>query len=231
MTKDAPGERGSGKEPGVGASLRTFSLRVLAGTVLAALAVALALRWWSNGDRVRPPAGQLAAAPSGAGPRSARGVEVAAAPSPPAGERAGVRRREPPPRELSPPSTPVAREVERRRAAGALSEAHKVLDRCPGGDVRRLAWIDPRAGVVKLVREREDGVTLEEWFDDDGRLREARWQGRTAAGTWGRQLAIEAGGRETGEELAGGVVPDVPPPRLDRRDPTAAFFAGSACAR
>ncbi len=84
---------------------------------------------------------------------------------------------------------------------------------------------------MKLVREREDGVTLEEWFDDDGRLREARWQGRTAAGSWSRRLALDADGRASPEEAAGSAVPDAPPPALDRQDPTAAFFASPACPR
>lgn len=216
MTEDAPGDRGPGREPGVGASLRAFSLRILVGTALATLAVVLALRWWNAGS---------------AGP-------MVTAPSPPAGERAGERRRSaapPPARDAalpdSSPVTPAAREVERRHAAGALSDAQKRFDRCPGGDLRRLAWIDPRSGVVKLVREREDGVTLEEWFDDEGRLREARWQGRTAAGAWSRRLALDAGGRASPEEAAGSAVPDASPPALDRQDPTAAFFSSPACPR
>jgi hypothetical protein len=213
MTSGAPGGSGAEKEPSFGGSLRTFTLRVLLATVLAVAVVLLALRWWG---------------PSGEKPASA----------PPAADRAGPRpgsgaRATPPP---APAASAVAitetgRDVERRRAAGALSEAHKRFARCPGGDLERLAWIDARAGVVKLLRRRDDGVTLEEWFDDEGRLREAVWQGRGAAGSWGRRVALDERGRETAEDLAGGAVPDAPPPALDRGDPTAAFFALPSCGR
>ena len=212
-----PGERGPKKEPGFGSSLWTFSLRVLLATALAALAMVVALRWWGRG-RVRT---------------EGAGSPVVAAPSPPPGERVGERRQRPldaPLPSTSPVSAP-ARDVERRHAAGALSEAHKRFEPCPGGDVRRLAWIDARSGVVKLVRERDDGVTLEEWFDDEGRLREAAWEGHADAARWGRRVTIDADGRETAADLVGGAVPRAPPPSLDRRDPTAAFFSGPNCAR
>lgn len=209
MTDGAPGERRPGKEPGVGDSLRTFSLRVLVATVLAAAAVVVLLRWW--------------------------GAATSKVSVPPAPERTGRAAAAPPraPAALpdTAPATPVAREIERRHAQGALSDAHKQLERCPGGDLRRLAWIDPRFGVVKLVRERDDGATVQEWFDEQGRLREALVRGRTAAGAWGRRVTIGEDGREADEALAGGVVPDAPPPALDRRDPTAAFFSGPNCAR
>lgn len=211
MADGAPGERRPGKEPGVGASLRTFSLRVLVATVLAVIAVVLVLRWWGRSSAPVPPAAE----------RAREGTRAAAAPP-----RAPAALPD-----TAAPATPIAREVERRHAQGALSEAHKQLERCPGGDVRRLAWIDPRYGVVKLVRERDDGVTVEEWFDDEGRLREALVRGRTGAGVWARRITIGEDGREADEALAGGVVPDAPPPALDRRDPTAAFFSGANCVR
>lgn len=210
MADGAPGERRPEKEPGVGASLRTFSLRVLVATVLAVIAVVLVLRWWGRSSAPVPPAAE----------RAREGTRAAAAPP-----------RAPAALPDTAPASPIAREVERRHAQGALSEAHKQLERCPGGDVRRLAWIDPRYGVVKLVRERDDGVTVEEWFDDEGRLREALVRGRTGAGVWAGRITIGEDGREADEALAGGVVPDAPPPALDRRDPTAAFFSGANCVR
>jgi hypothetical protein len=210
MGDGAPGNR----EPGFGASLRTFSLRVLVGTALAVIVAAIALRWWGGRNENAPTSPPPAA--------NARAPVV----SPPAGERTGERRQHPPE-----PLSSTARDIERRHAAGVLSEAQKRFERCPGGDVRKVAWIDASAGVVKLVRERGDGVVLEEWFDDEGRLREAVWQGRTGSGAWGRRITIDPDGREMAEELDAGAVPDAPPPRLDRRDPTAAFFAGPGCGR
>lgn len=204
------GEGKPGGEAGFGAALRSFSLRVLVGTALAAAAVALVLRWWGGAGPAPSPEAPTAAPRAPAAPRPARPAASGAASD-------------------EPPATDVAREVERRRAAGALSEAQKRLDRCPGGDVRRQAWIDPRSGVVKLVRERDDGLLLEEWFDDDGRLREARWRGGAEGRAWGGGLTVDAGGRETATTLVGGAVPDAPPPALDRRDPTAAFFAVPRC--
>jgi hypothetical protein len=123
-----------------------------------------------------------------------------------------------------------AREIERRHAAGELSDAQKRFDPCPGGDVRRTAWIDREQRVRKLLRERADGILVEEWFDDAGRLREALVRGRSASGPWARHLTIGEHGEETVQDASGnGLAPEVPPPALVRRDPAGAFFSGPGC--
>jgi len=130
--------------------------------------------------------------------------------------------------EPAPPVGAVARELERRHAANELSEAQKRFAPCAGGDVRRTAWIDPEQRVRKLVRERADGVLVEEWFDDRGRLREALVHGTSSSGPWARHVVVGEGGEER-VEAAGGLAPDAPPPALVRSDPTRAFFSGPGC--
>jgi len=123
-----------------------------------------------------------------------------------------------------------AREIERRHAAGELSDAQKRFDPCPGGDVRRTAWIDREQRVLKLLRQRADGVLVEEWFDDAGRLREALVRGRSASGPWARHLTIGEHGEQTVQDTSGsGLALEVPPPALVRRDPADAFFSGPGC--
>ena len=96
--------------------------------------------------------------------------------------------------------------------------------------MRRTAWIDREQRVLKLLRERADGVLVEEWFDDAGRLREALVRGRSASGPWARHLTIGEHGEETAQDSSGsGLAPEVPPPALVRRDPAGAFFSGPGC--
>ncbi len=123
-----------------------------------------------------------------------------------------------------------AREIERRHAAGELSDAQKRFEPCPGGDVRRTAWIDRQQRVLKLVRERADGVLVEEWFNEAGRLREALLRGRSASGPWVRHVTIgEDGEEEVQDATSSGLAPEVPLPALVRRDPVTAFFSGPGC--
>jgi hypothetical protein len=130
------------------------------------------------------------------------------------------------------PVTQVARDVERRRAAGELSEAVRRFEPCPGGDRRRAAWIDGAQHVLKLRRELADGSWVEEWFDASGRLREALVHGRAGGAPWTRRVVIgEDGARTTEDEGTAGLAPDTPPPRLVERDPSDAFFAGPGCGR
>ncbi|HEX9287969.1 MAG TPA: zf-HC2 domain-containing protein [Anaeromyxobacteraceae bacterium] len=157
-----------------------------------------------------------------AAPEAYAGPGVAAAPAgPPARMRSGAVA-------PAPSASAVAHDIERRHAANELSEAQKRFDPCPGGDVRRTAWIDREQRVVKLVRERADGMLVEEWFDDRGRLREALVRGTSSNGPWGRHVVVDEGGEER-VEAAGGLAPDAPPPSLVRSDPTRAFFSGAGC--
>jgi len=129
------------------------------------------------------------------------------------------------------PVTPWAREVERRRASGDLAEAQKRFEPCPGGDVRRIAWIDGAQRVLKLVRERADGAVVEEWFDESARLREALVRARAGGGSWTRHVTLGEHGEENSQDASDtGLAPEAPPPPLVRRDPSAAFFSGAGCA-
>jgi hypothetical protein len=133
-----------------------------------------------------------------------------------------------PPRPAA-PITPLAQDIERRHAAGQLSEAQKRYDPCAsgGGDLRRLAWLDERTRIVKLDRERPGGWRVEEWFDEGGRLREAVVHG---PGGWVRRVVVDERGAETSsDEPAGALAPDAPPPPHVRRDPQGTFFAGPGC--
>jgi hypothetical protein len=125
---------------------------------------------------------------------------------------------------------PIAREVERRHVAGELSEAQRRFEPCPGGDVRRTAWIDRQQRVVKLVHDRATGGIAEEWFDDAGRLREAVVRGGAARPSI-RHVVVDERGGETTLDADDGAALDERPPALVRDDPSAAFFAGPGCAR
>jgi len=103
--------------------------------------------------------------------------------------------------------------------------------RGPGGDVRRIAWIDGAQRVLKLVRERADGAVVEEWFDESGRLREALVRARAGGGSWTRHVTLGEHGEENSQDASDtGLAPEAPPPPLVRRDPSAAFFSGAGCA-
>jgi len=119
----------------------------------------------------------------------------------------------------------VAREVERRLAAGELSAAQRRFEPCPGGDLRRTAFVDREQRVRKLVHERDDGAEVLEWFDGEGRLREAVLRGRGAA--WSEHLEVDERGAERVVEASG--PPPAAAPTLVRRDPSGAFFAGPGC--
>ena len=166
-------------------------------------------------DQLRP----QAAAPA------ARGSEARAA-APGRQDRPAQQLRAP-----SGPSSAWAREVERRRAAGELSEAQKRFEPCPGGDVRRTAFIDAEQRILKLVHERGDGFVIEEWFDESGRLREALVRGRAAGRAWSRHISVGANGEEASRDVSeSGLAPETPPPPVVRRDPSRAFFSGPGCA-
>ncbi|HET9599343.1 MAG TPA: hypothetical protein VFP65_27465 [Anaeromyxobacteraceae bacterium] len=128
---------------------------------------------------------------------------------------------------LAPPRTALARDVESRHARGELSDAQKRFPPCPeGGDLRRLAWLDAQGRVRKLERERAGGVLVEEWFDEAGRLAEARLRG---PGGWVQRLEVAPSGEERLEEAAGTPPPSAEAPPLVRRDPAAVFFAPTGC--
>jgi hypothetical protein len=130
------------------------------------------------------------------------------------------------------PTSPIAAAIERRLAEGALQEAVKRFSPCPGGDVRRTAWIDGDS-VVKLAHEKADGTQVEEWFDRDGRLREATVRGRARAAAFTRRVVLDERGAPVLDATApAGVVLDAPMPTLRREDPSAGFFAaGPGCVR
>ena len=202
------------REQTFGRALRVFSGKIAVGTLLAALAVALMVKWRGglHLPPAQPPPAARRSAPAQASP--------AAAPRPRAEGPRGLR-----------PVTDLALAIEERHARGELSDAQKRFDPCPGGDLRRTAWIDRQQRVVKLVRERAGGVRVEAWFDEEGRLAEALVQGQSGGRPWARRITAGQGRGETVEELPGSAVPDAPPPVPDREDPTAAFFGGPGCAR
>lgn len=128
----------------------------------------------------------------------------------------------------------LARDVERRHGAGELSELRKRYPACPGGDVRRTGWIDGAQRVRKLVRDRSDGARIEEWFDEEGRLREALARRGGAGAGWSHHLVVDPDGAERVEVgsssgLAPGITADVPAPSWVRRDPSIALFGGPGC--
>jgi hypothetical protein len=130
------------------------------------------------------------------------------------------------------PTSPIASAIERRLAEGALQEAVKRFPPCPGGDVRRTAWIDGDS-VVKLAHEKADGTQVEEWFDRGGRLREATVRGRAGAAAFTRRVVLDERGAPVLDATSpAGVVLDAPMPPLRREDPSAGFFAaGPGCVR
>ncbi|MFL5261083.1 MAG: hypothetical protein ACJ79L_01585 [Anaeromyxobacteraceae bacterium] len=129
------------------------------------------------------------------------------------------------------PTSPISAAIERRHAEGALQEAVKRFPPCPGGDVRRTAWIDGDS-VVKLAREKADGTQVEEWFDRGGRLREAIVRGRSGAAKFTRRVVLDERGAPVLDATApAGVVLDAPLPPLQREDPSAGFFGGPGCVR
>jgi len=199
-----------------GRALRAFSGKIAVGTLLAALAVFLMVKWRGGLDLPTQPS-----QPARAARRDA--------PAPASPTTAPVPRDEGP-RGLR-PATGRALTIEERHSRGELSEAQKRFDPCPGGDLRRTAWIDREQRVVKLVRERADAVRVDAWFDEEGRLAEALVQGQSGGRPWARRITVGQGGRETVEEVPGSAVPEAPPPVPDREDPTAAFFGGPGCAR
>jgi hypothetical protein len=123
----------------------------------------------------------------------------------------------------------AGRDVDRRHAAGELSEARRKFEPCRGGDVRRVAWIDPQQRVRKLVQIRANGLVLAQWFDEEGRVREALV--RTSAGgrEWTRRVTVDERGRAAVVDAPPGATPDEPPPVLLRGDASSAFFAGPGC--
>ena len=196
------------------AGIGVFATRLAIGTAIAVVVAVVVL--WLIGN------------PSGRGGDDARAQpETANAAAVPRDARAR------PPRtpEASDESAagPIAREIERRHDAGELSEAQRRFEACPGGDLRRVAWIDRQQHVVKMIRHRADGSVVEEWFDETGRLREAAVETTAAGRPWHRRVALDEGGRETVLDVTGGLVPDEPPPPLVRSDPTGAFFSGAGC--
>jgi hypothetical protein len=208
-----PGGRSQGPDTPPGeralAGLGTFSWKIAVGTVLAALLALAALKLMGRGGEERP-----LVAPS------ARGTSGAASPSPveSAAEIAEVA------------ASPVAGEVERRRAAGELQQAVKRFAPCPGGDVRRTAWIDGDR-IVKLARQRADGVAVEEWFDHEGRLREALVRGPSSGAPSSRRLVLDEAGRTLLDAREPPGAAGAAAATLDRQDPSAAFFAGPGCGR
>lgn len=193
------------------AGLGRFSRKLALGTALAAAAAVLVLR--------------LAGRPIDAGREAERQAEGAAA-------RAAASAPVMPPSPSD--ATPVgetAREVERRYAAGELAEAQRRFAPCPGGDLRRVAWIEEQQRVRKLVRHRPGGLVLEEWFDEHGRVREALVRATAGGRSWVRQVTIDERGAETVVRATDGPAPDEPPPALVRGDPTSAFFSGAGCER
>jgi hypothetical protein len=212
-----------GDDEGPLSGLGRFSAMVFGATVVGTAVAAVCLWVYAPaaGDRVSdatravvaPPPRRVAAAPPDAiatpAPRAAGDAASAGgAPLSSAAEEAAS----------------VAREVERRRAAGSLQEAVKRFAACPGGDVRRAAAIDGDR-VVRLEHERADGIVVEEWFDAAGRLREARVRRPAAPASATRRILFDAQGATLLDTARG----DGPPP-LDR-DPARAFFATAGCTK
>jgi hypothetical protein len=113
------------------------------------------------------------------------------------------------------PASPVVEEIERRRAAGELSE----LRRRPGGCVEdRRGFVDsPRSRILLVVERRAGGLVLSRWYDDDGRLR------AVASGGW--SAALDPDGAVSREE--GAVEPVTRAIALEARDPSDALFGAA----
>jgi hypothetical protein len=193
------------------AGLGRFALKVAAGTGLAVAAVLLGLRLWDGGPGGEP--GIPDARPAARGAPAA--PELDPVPLPRAASVA--------------PLGDVARSIERRRDAGELAVAQRRFEPCAGGDLLRVAWFDARQEVLKLERRRADGTAIEEWFDEEGRLREALVRVGSAGGTELRHVGFDASGRLATPEPGAGGERDLP--ALVRGQPGAAFFAGAGCSR
>lgn len=205
------------REQTFGRALGAFSGKIAVGTLLAGLAVFLVVKW--RGGLDLPTTKQ--AQPERSARAQAPGQATAAADPARPGEG---------PHGLG-PATGLARAIEARHARGELSDAQKRFEPCPGGDLRRTAWIDREQRVEKLVRERVDGVRIDAWFDEEGRLAEALVQGQAGGRPWARRITVGQDRREVVDEVPGSAVPEAPPPAPDREDPTAAFFGGPGCVR
>ena len=113
------------------------------------------------------------------------------------------------------PADPVVDAIERRRAAGELSE----LRRRPGGCVEdRRGFVDaPRSKILLVVERRDGGLELLRWYDDDGRLR------AVASGGWSAVLDVE--GAVSREQ--GAVDPATRSIALEARDASDALFGAA----
>jgi hypothetical protein len=123
----------------------------------------------------------------------------------------------------------VVEEAERGRTSGALSMARKRFEPCPGEDVERLAWIDVWSRIVKMTGTRAGpaAVTVEQWFDHEGRLRGVRAT-RAGAGGWSLNALLDERGA-TVQRTATGAAASLEELRLTTRDPSSAFFETPRC--
>lgn len=150
-----------------------------------------------------------------------------------AGELAGGRPPSfPPAAELSEParaSLAIVEETERGHATGAWSVARKRFDPCPGEDVERLAWIDVWSRILKLTGTRAGpaAVTVEQWFDHDGRLRAVRAT-RGGADGYGVVALLDARGTPV-QQGSSGPAPALESLRLTTKNPSSAFFEKPRC--
>jgi hypothetical protein len=76
-------------------------------------------------------------------------------------------------------SQQVMEDVERRLAAGELTEERRQL-RCGGAPVERVALVASGGHVVKVSERRGGATVLEGWYDGAGRLRATRTAGSEA---------------------------------------------------
>ncbi len=194
--------------------LGTFAWKLSLATVVAVAAVALYLL--VRGDRGDVPSGPAPSVSATRGPGSAEAT--------PAARRVAI---------LEPSNdvaeSPVGRDVDRRYAQGELSEARRTFEPCRGGDLRRVAWFDAQQRVRKLIQVRETGMVVEQWFDQDGRLREALVRTTAGGRAFSRRITFDERGHESVVDTPREAVADEPPPSLVHADPTSAFFAGPGC--
>ncbi len=197
--------------------LGTFAWKLSLASVVAVAAVGLYLLIRGDRGEGPPDSGRAASAVS-----ATRGGVPAAATSP--------ARRGPivePSNDVA--ESPVGRDVDRRYAEGQLSEARRTFEPCRGGDLRRVAWFDAQQRVRKLVQVRETGMVVEQWFDEDGRLREALVRTTAGGRAFSRRITVDERGQETVVDTPRDAVADEPPPPLVHGDPSSAFFAGPGC--
>jgi hypothetical protein len=224
------------EHPGAGppdrplSGLGRFAGKILLGTILAVAGVLLVLRAGQGGGaRFAPPPDALAvnerSRPTGSGDPATS----------PAAAEARARARadvyEAAPATSGPAVGDVARDVERRLAAGELSDAQRRFEPCPGGDLRRTAWIDSHQRVRKLERLRSEDLRIEEWFDESGALREALVRSTAAGSTWLRRVSLDERGVLTTDESTGASGAEWRWPELVRSDPAGAFFDAPGCRR